>query len=471
LALTHALPKLSVRLTGHVWTELFAKILNHAIEALQSFAPGTPHGFVVAQLTAGELPLTLGFVFPQLDVCQDLAALGRQVTAAGLLEVLDGEGTPHAKYHPIWFPLLAMWTRTLLLDRQVKRSRVDADARLQFEWLVRQTLRWLRADGTLLLETTVPQDVARDIMSAALWLGGDQVDKDLEAISKGRLKADDSEYDLPQPGENSAWSQLAVLRTGWKRRDARLAVNYHDPSLPSEFSLQKSQLWLGPIAPEVTFDGRQLAPVDDWEELCWTSDDDLDFIELEIGLDEDFTLQRQLLVAKEDRFTLLADAIVGEINGMIDYRLQLPICADLQPTPSDEHTEVTYAEETPLAVAMPLCLSEWRSANQHGRFDGSTLEYRRRGIGLYAPLFIDFDRRRLSKPRTWRQLTVAQNLQLVGHDKAAAFRIQVGKKQWVVYRSLGPAANRTFLGQNTTSELIVARFLKDGELEPLVEIE
>ena len=57
------------------------------------------------------------------------------------------------------------------------------------------------------------------------------------------------------------------------------------------------------------------------------------------------------------------------------------------------------------------------------------------------------------------------------HDVAAAYRVQAGSKQWMFYRALAGTGNRTLLGQNLTSEFIVARFNRSGDTEPLVEIE
>jgi hypothetical protein len=72
---------------------------------------------------------------------------------------------------------------------------------------------------------------------------------------------------------------------------------------------------------------------------------------------------------------------------------------------------------------------------------------------------------------TWRRLTVAESLNVVPADMAVGYRIQVGKSQWLIYRSLSPSRNRTVLGQNFSSEFVVARFLPTGKAETLLEIE
>ena len=54
---------------------------------------------------------------------------------------------------------------------------------------------------------------------------------------------------------------------------------------------------------------------------------------------------------------------------------------------------------------------------------------------------------------------------------AVGYRVAIGKKQWLIYRSLARPANRSLLGHNLESETLVARFDRRGEVESLIEIE
>jgi hypothetical protein len=89
---------------------------------------------------------------------------------------------------------------------------------------------------------------------------------------------------------------------------------------------------------------------------------------------------------------------------------------------------------------------------------------------MYCPIVMDLDERRLAAPLTWRQLTVAEKMQTVPRDVAVAYRVQAGDDQWVVYKSIGPRANRTFLGQNHSTEFVFGRFV-EGNFERLIEVE
>ena len=87
-----------------------------------------------------------------------------------------------------------------------------------------------------------------------------------------------------------------------------------------------------------------------------------------------------------------------------------------------------------------------------------------------SPLFIDLDPQRLGKKLTWRQLTVAEKLVIQSHDVAVGYRVQVGDRNWLVYRSLAEKGNRTVLGQNFSTTFALAR-ITGGEAEKLIEIE
>jgi hypothetical protein len=126
-------------------------------------------------------------------------------------------------------------------------------------------------------------------------------------------------------------------------------------------------------------------------------------------------------------------------------------------------------------MVMPLALPEWRIDPRGGELAAGevALELSQSGTGrsLYAPLWIDLEPGRHQKSFTWRQLTVAEERQSVPRDAAVGYRVQFGKQQWVIYRSLTPARNRTLLGHNLSSEFLIARFGRDGSVKALVEVE
>ena len=243
----------------------------------------------------------------------------------------------------------------------------------------------------------------------------------------------------------------------------------------TELSARRELIWSGEWTWEILLDGQPVLPLSDWEQSCWVSDDDADFLELEIELTGGLRLQRQLILGHEDRFLLAADVILGEQPGELEYRGCLPLQADITWEPSPETRQGHLVGRRRGAVVLPLALPEWQCDDRVGTLqrtgEGLELRQKARGCSMYCPLWFDFEPRRMVRPLTWRQLTVAASLEIQPADVAVGYRVHVGGEQWLVYRSLAERANRTLLGHNLSSEMLVARFDEVGEVEPLVEVE
>lgn len=279
------------------------------------------------------------------------------------------------------------------------------------------------------------------------------------------------------PAAHCEATSLAVLRPASSPRDM-LAVDYRGRELRSELTCGGQVLWSGRCNPRIALDGVELSPASDWENLCWVSDDDADYLELQLEFLGGVRVQRQMLLARQDRFLFAADAVLCERPAAIEYRLALPLAEGVAFLPGEQSREGFLASPggRRRAQALPLALGEWRGDSRRGDLATGEhgLEFRLTAPAaraLYAPLFVDLSPRRFSRPATWRQLTVAEDRAIVPPDVAVGYRAQVGRAQWLFYRSLAPCGNRTLLGQNLVSEFLAARFGRDGVAETLMEIE
>jgi hypothetical protein len=69
-------------------------------------------------------------------------------------------------------------------------------------------------------------------------------------------------------------------------------------------------------------------------------------------------------------------------------------------------------------------------------------------------------------------LTVGESLHEVPDRHATAHRIQLGRWQWIVYRSLMPSGPRTFFGKQMIADFYCARFDADSQTyEDLITVE
>lgn len=437
------LPRLSAEVPAGVWWRL----LNHLLRAPQpSDEP------LVQQLLAGELALTLARLFPEIKACRRLLPNARRTLSAGLNELLDGKGLLHARHFHWLQPLLACWTRCRALGARLKRGCWNRKAERQYRRLVRNVFRLSRRDGTLFFSdsTDEPSIVAL-------------------------LRTVSTKVGAIRPSVHSEWAATAVLRPDASRSSPRLAVLYPGNSCRVELACGRDVLWSGSWALEVQLDGVAAVPTSDWSELCWVSDKDVDYLELEIELSEAVRVQRHILLSREDRFLLMADSVLASRRAEIAYRGTIPLCSGITFREACETRRGTLTGRKRRATALPLALRERLDESANGGLASTTaglqLRQNAEGQALFAPLFFDLDRQRTIKPLTWRPLTVGQSWAVQPADVAVGYRVAIGKRQWLIYRSLTGPTYRSLLGHNLLSEMLVARFDRKGEVESLIEIE
>jgi len=511
----YALAPLAEVLPGPVWWQLAERL--HQLTGRADIA--VERDPLAHQFAAGEFPWTLAGMFPELGPCQHLAHRARKGLSGGVAEILDGDGLPQSAYLAAFPRLVACWTRCRISASQRAGNRAgrppadncwDDDAEQQFPLAIREALRLSRTDGTAVFSSQ-PQEpaegegrakTARSIKAAsaarlaelAVRLIDDKKPcRTIRAILAARSRGADSKSiksapsRLPKPAVHSEWAELAVLQTDWSRQAVRLTVAYGEAAPRIELEADRELLLSGPWELEVSLSGVPAAAAGHWEEVCWETDADADYLELEIQLTGGVRVQRQMLLSRSERFLFLADAVLTDgfsssavpagQPAELSYRSRLPLASGIAVHPAAETRDLSLAGRKPSAIVLPLALPEWRTDPRGGTLakleDASALELRQscRGQRLYAPLWIDLCPKRAKRPFTWRQLTVAEQLQNQPRDVAAGYRVQFGKRQWLIYRSLAKAANRTLLGVNLSTEFLLARFGRDGEIETVLEIE
>lgn len=473
IAWCRSLPQLAAVLPATAWWRLLDHLLHTVAEANEC-PEDEP---LVRQLLAGELPLTLACLLPEIKPCRELRDNGRLVLSTGLADLLDGEGLPHARLIDRLAALLACWTRCRRLSDCLKRGCWSEEAEKQYRQLVRNALRLTRRDGSIAFAPSSTTGDHAELLETAVTLAGDHDDRAILAavLSGTKQNRRQSKPSLPVPTIHSEWAAVSALRPDWLRSSPRLSVLYPDATCRIELACGRDILCSGQWSLDVSINGVAAQPKSDWTELSWISDEDVDYLELELELGDALRVQRHLLLARKDRFLLLADSVLGSHRAMIDYRGTLPLCPGVALQAACETREGVLIGRKPRAKVLPLALPEWLSDGRVGSLStsdaGLELRQQSEGQSLFAPLFLDFDRRRANKPLTWRQLTVAQSWAICAPDEAVGYRVAIGRRQWLFYRSLCRPRNRTLLGHNLSSEMLAARFMPDGEVESLIEIE
>ena len=394
-------------------------------QQLRVDATHDPESIVRQQLLAGELPLALSYMFPELQPMRSLRQPARQALSEGLIALTDGEGLLHARVLTVAGPLWACWTRCRSLGDALHRGAWSRDAETQYQWLVRRMIRILDGDGHVLLTDDQGTDhpALKPILTAALALVGDKGDcaAAAAAVSKSVVPRElkYTSKSLPDPALESSWSCLAVLASGWSKSDPRLAVSYAEDPLRIELHVGGRKLLAGQWTMETTCNGQRISPIGAWEELCWQSDKKCDFLELGVLLAEGVQLERHMVLSKRDRVLVVADIVstTDRTPRELRHSYSLPLGRRVSWLPETETRDGVLAADKQQTAVLPLGLQEWRAdprggtlVSENGRL---TLTSETSGKALYSALLFDLDPAR-SKQET--------NLAAIDHRRIARSR-------------------------------------------------
>ncbi|QDV22743.1 hypothetical protein [Aureliella helgolandensis] len=352
--------------------------------------------------------------------------------------------------------------------------------------LLKHAARWARPDGTQLLAAGNNPPRSKAIWNAlamqtrgskpmqyAMALSGIGNQKRSEVLSK--IDPDK----LPPFTHYSENAAGACMQADWVHKGGRVAFDFSDTNICMEVLGPKGQSVLsGEWTAEVRLDNALQPQVDEWQELCWFSDADVDYIELEAKFGDQACIQRQLMLLREDKLLLVADALLGDADGDWSLTAQIPLAGGAEFMPSEKNTEGRIQLHSGAqCMVLPLFLPEWRRQQQTGSLDATpenlivqqAISGKRR---LYMPTLISLNGSHAKREFTWRRLSVGEELRVVGADEAAAYRVQIAKEQWLLYRTLAPATRRTALGMHTLSDFYAAKFCsEEGETDTLVDVE
>ena len=444
--------------------------------------------FLQRQWLLVELPLTMAYVLDSTLNTSAVIDLAVDLLKTLVDETLDTDGWPSNDIMTDFGLLCASLYRSLRLIDSLKEPSGEDSQGQTISGLPRQLMRLLRGDGTLMLNSTA-KELPDEMLSAMLELSTDLTDQlILERTGKRPAKPRPNRVVLDRTLNSvSEWGGNFLFHDGWERNACKIAAMFDASGFSIEVGKKKS-LILGESFPEVSFSGKPLAIEGEPELLVSLCDEQIAFAEVQWTMTGGVKLQRHVILSLEDRFAWIGDVILppedaqtGGAGGKFDYRCRWPLASGISTIAESETTEgYLYDGKKIRALVIPPALNEWKTERPSGALGAGKLELEdasftlaQSGTGraLYAPLFLDLSPRRSKRPRTWRQLTVAEKLETVHADVAVAYRVQVGKKQFVFYRALGDAENRTFFGQNVNTELFLGRLEKDRSMTELLQVE
>ena len=449
------------------------------LAAISAVCQDNTLSYLNQQLLLVELPITLLHKFEgQPDDSNERMAAAEE--AVGLLShcvlnVLDDDAWPGTEVRHDFGPLAASWTRSVALLNAVGLS-LDQEVSRVLRWLPRQIMRLKRADQTLMLSSS-PATVSDELLSLMIEVFGDADDVQIFDRTVDHSRSSRPNLVMLDKSRNtiSTWGESLLFHDGWEKKSCRISAVFDKQGCQLEIAKAKT-LIQGNIFPSLIVDGNPLSIIDDPDVLVEYIDGEVAFAEIEWHLDNEVVMQRQIILSLEDKFAWIGDAVVAPAESEIEYRCQWTLGEGISSVGESETNEsYLYDGQKMRGLVIPPALSEWKADRSAGQMscaeDHFSMQVKRKGRCLYAPVFIDLSPKRSLKPRTWRQLTVAEKLEIVDQDVAVAYRVHVGKQQFAFYRSMAEPQNRTFFGENVNTEMFLGRLEKNRSMTELVQIE
>jgi hypothetical protein len=456
----------------------------------------------------GELRYLVGLLFRDLEGASAVLQLGEQSLRNELVELTDGDGTPAAALLPNLPGWLASLIRSLELGQAAGQTLLNRESLFHFEDLITKSTMLLNGAGWLLTgeqhrpsrnggrsSTSGLTPHVEMLLCAVRLAGMDELSLAAESLRfrqhvasgkpKDRFQSETfSESpeerlivtDTDLPATQSDWGAWACLRNWWHAEANTVVVRHDGVEIDLQLCVQGIPVVVGTWSLAVRLEGAPLRWDAAWKCSCWSSDPDMDYIELQLEVPRGPMLCRQIMVSRKDQFLVLADVVSGAGRQRIDLESRLPLCRGVKSKADTATREVRLNAHGLTVRCFPLALPDDRLHGTVGVFESLLGELRLQQASsqesLYAPLVFDWSTDRKSLPAEWRTLTVTQEGRKLQPWEAAGHRLRCGSLHLVVYRSLQSSEeSRAVLGLHTDKETVIANFNDKGYVLPIVSVE
>ncbi|MFM8574152.1 MAG: hypothetical protein ACKOAU_21325, partial [Pirellula sp.] len=185
---------------------------------------------------------------------------------------------------------------------------------------------------------------------------------------------------LPKPSQYWEKNHIVSMRRNWRKSDCQLALDFSGDSIWLDLCDPTGRrIFSGDWEIAVEYRGKPVNIDVAWNEVCWFSDDDVDYLELECDLEGTCTIYRQVMLMREEGMVYMADSLLGNPeDSKADWKSistwTLDPSVSFQPqTKNNEGSLVRHLRDEqsdqeitePVALLLPLSLPEWRRGTTH----------------------------------------------------------------------------------------------------------
>jgi len=472
-------PEQTWRLWRHALCQI-ASLISPPVNE-HDFDPAVP--FDVQLIEQGELPFVAGIVFRDVSGATNLLKSGRKVLCRSLEKNSDTDGTPRAEIIerlPLW---LASLIRATLMAKHFRVDLWTAEQEETLKSVVERAIPLCRPDGKAVFSHGLSLESLPVLIAAAELFNLPEIGPEgsyLESVKRAvtgktprRVRHDGV---VTMPSNQSDWARFALLRSDWSVEADSVAVAHHRRFPQLDVMAAGKPLIHGDWTLDLRLGDAVVEMAEEWSCVCWQSDPDADYIELQMCGPGKMRVERIIMLSRKERFLLLADSISGVQQERIEYRATLPLAEDILVRLDTPTREAQLTMKGLKVRAFPLAVVQDRILSTPHEFSATnkklTLQQVAHGEGLFAPLVFDWHPDRTRADAAWRSLTVTEDGRVVPPDIAAGHRLKLGELQLLVFRSLKTTGeSRAVLGHHTNNETVIAHFDKKGNVHPILLVE
>jgi hypothetical protein len=441
-----------------------------------------------------ELPWLSGVIFSQVKGSEKLRQYGAELLEHELVERTDDNGTPHAALLPRWSMWLAIYTRFIVTANRLGFESWDDDAAELYRTAVEKTAPLIQPDGRFAFSRVTMENsrpFIEEVLRTTGWSDAEAALQSLLTFPRKSAKATAKSKSAEPPtklssrrapleiclapvnqSDEAAW---AVMRTHWGAHADRVVIDHDQPAQNLELTIQGHRILEGEWRSTLVINEKVIPIQGDWSCVCWQSDPDGDYLELQLTLPGVARIERQVLISRTRQFCILAESFAEMPDGEFSYQSRFPICTGVAGTTNAQTREILL-EAGPGSVPVrcfPLALPDRHVFSTPGKF-GADLSCTTtvKGTGWYNPVLFDWSPACRTAPAEWKALTVAEDRTAVKPGVASGYRLKLGSHQWLLYRSLIRTDEaRSVLGHQTRYETVIGSVEANGDITPLMLVE
>lgn len=444
-------------------------------------------------ITGGLLPWACGLLFDEVKGAPKVARAARSAIHKQLESVAVDEGCPDGTVLDGLPVLLASLHDAALIGHLFERPVWKTSTQRSWLTLLKNSAALLAADGHMTVEAADPARGAQLVASASTFsetagawsaLAAKLTSPKVAGSKKKQSKKTPAtstkrkvrRQDIPSWQSDEA--EVACLRTTWDESASIASISHHGDLPFLELVVDGVTLLRGDWGLTVAEDGEILEFEPAWENVCWHSEPEVDYCELQFEFEGGPKICRHVMLSRQHQFAILSDVVTETSAKELQWETSLPLADGVSVKTHAETREHVLKAGSKIARVFPLILPQDLRDGTAGAMgvseteDGEFLALRcpSSSGALFAPIVIDWSQENRKAPAEWKRLTTttAGEIDLTG---SAAYRLQFGKRHLMLYRSLVETKRyRAMVGYQTDHETILADF-KDGEIDEIVMVE